>query len=106
MAEIKIDRVVLKIGNKDVSLSIKEARELKDILNETFKGKNDEKEKEYIYIPSLPSYIPYPVPTPYTHPPYYTITWQTAISDNGTLTLSNGTQQADFGNFGDTINSY
>jgi hypothetical protein len=52
MAEktVEISKVNIKIGKKEIELSVEEAKELKEILNETFG------EKGVVYIPQ-----PYPV---------------------------------------------
>ena len=57
MAEkIEVSKIVVKMGKKEVELSLAEALELKELLNETF-GK-----KETVFIPSSPTVIPYPYP--------------------------------------------
>ena len=78
MKSVDISRVVIDIGGKEIELSLDEAKELKDILNETFGNK-----QEPIYIPS-----PYPVYEPwrYRHWEPYRITC------GNTITFSTTTQ--------------
>jgi hypothetical protein len=59
--EVKIDKIVIKIGYKELVLSPEEAKELREILNANF----GEKEKEYIYIPQ--PYPVYPLVNPWRH---------------------------------------
>jgi len=88
MAKIEIKRIVLKVGDNEVVLSLEEARELKEILGELFG-----KDTTTIVIPSSPIYIetnPYRWTHPYnpyvpTYPTYPTITWQTYTTNGNTL---------------------
>jgi len=70
---VEISHVNIRIGKKEIALSVEEAKELRDILNDVL-GQNERP----IYIAS-----PYPV---YVEPwPYKW--WQT--SDTGTITFCN-----------------
>lgn len=89
--KIEIKKIVIKVGEKELSFSMEEAKELQNILNETFGG------EKAIYFPSYPVYIeverPYRITSPYnpyipTWPTY--TTWNTTVSD-GTLCVSNTT---------------
>ncbi len=60
MSKTEISKIVLKSGGKKIELSLKEAHELKDILNDTF----PKKEIEYNICPVViekgwPPYNPY-----------------------------------------------
>ena len=59
MSKVKIENIELKLGKQKIVLSIDQAKELKNILNETF----GDKEKEYIrypvYIQHWATYWPY-----------------------------------------------
>lgn len=87
--KIEIKKIVIKVGEKELSFSLEEAKELQDILNKTFGG------EKTVWFPSYPIYIeverPYRIVSPYnpylpTWPTY--VTWGTTITD-GTLCLSN-----------------
>lgn len=69
MSEIKVQKIVIQIGKKEVSLTVGEAKELQKILDETF-GK-----KEIVYIPSHPVVIERPI-----YPPYRW--WRVRYEDN------------------------
>mgnify|MGYP001442225007 CR=1 FL=1 len=69
--EVKVERIVIKIGDKKHEFSMEEAKELQKLLNDLLG------EKEVIYIPySQPvyvephRYIPYPYITPTVPNPY------------------------------------
>ena len=47
----KISKIVLEVGGKKIEMSLSEARELKQILNDTFP------DKETVFIPSTPVII-------------------------------------------------
>ena len=66
--KIKVSKVVLDINNKEIELSLEEAKELFKILKEFF----DSKEKEYVWVPHFTPYI-YPPQDPYSST--YTITY-------------------------------
>ena len=73
--KIQITNIELKVGKNKFNLSLKEAHELKDILNETFP------EKEIVYIPNQPVYVP----IPYRSYDYWKVHYGTS---GGTLTMS------------------
>jgi len=80
MSKIEIQKIVIQIGKKEVSLTIEEAKELQNILDQTF-GK-----KETVYIPSYPIIIEKPI-----YPPYRW--WQVEYEDNSrTMWCSNQAQ--------------
>ena len=73
---VEINRIVLKIGQKEIPLSLSEAKELQDILNTTFGSGR-----------VFPVYVEYPVYKPYT-------TWEiTPKWDTGTITCSSTSAQ-------------
>lgn len=81
MAEVGIERVVIKIGKKEVELSLAEAQELKDILNETF-GRVEVRIER-------PMTIPYPVPVwPYPKFTYQTPSWHIEYRSNAMMLRS------------------
>jgi len=57
MEKVQISNIELKVGKNKFNLSLKEAHELRDILKETFP------DKEYVYLPSQPVFVPirYPI---------------------------------------------
>lgn len=63
-AEIK--KVVLKINDKEISLTVEEAKKLKELLGTLFGGDIIKIEKEKEYIP-----YPQPYPVPYYPRPYW-----------------------------------
>ena len=70
MSEVVISKINIKIGKKEIELSLDEAKELREILNVTFG------EKEMVYVPH-----PYPVPA------YYPYRYREVIySNTGTVT--------------------
>lgn len=80
MSEVSIKKVVVKIGDKEISLSLDEAKELQDILNRTFG------QKETVFVPSAPAIIERP-----RHPshPHRTATREASSAENYTITASN-----------------
>jgi len=74
MSKIEVQKIVIQIGKKEVSLTIGEAKELQKILDETF-GK-----KEIVYIPSHPVVIERPI-----YPPYRW--WQVRYEDKSSTVL-------------------
>ncbi len=75
--EVKVEKIVIKIGDKEHEFSMSEAKELRKLLNNLLG------EKEFIYIPcAQPIYVepyrivPYPYTVPYTSP--WTITYGTS----------------------------
>ena len=94
--KVVVSKINIKIGKKEIPLLLEEAKELQELLNQTF-GK-----EEIVYIPGGVTYIPYQVyhPKPYR---YWDVTWAwgtntTTVSDrapSGTLTysLTNQTQE-------------
>ena len=47
MNKVEIEKIIIKVGDKELSLSVDEAKELKTILNELFA------EKEIVYSPII-----------------------------------------------------
>jgi len=81
MSEVSIKNIAIKIGNKEVTLSLDEAKELQDILNRTFG------QKETVFVPSAPVIIERPW---YPNYPHWYITYDsTSQVGNYTLTVSN-----------------
>ena len=73
--QVEISKINIKIGTKEIPLTLSEAQELQQILNDTF-GKT-------VVIPSSPIVIERPV---YPYPRrYWEVTWGT---DTGSLTYS------------------
>lgn len=83
MREVSIKNVVIKIGKKEIALSLEEARELKDVLDRTLGGN-----EKTIWVPSTPVIIERPWYPSYPHW-YVTYNADSAVVDNYTLTLSN-----------------
>ena len=75
MEKVQVTNIELKVGKNKFNLSLKEAHELRDILKETFP------EKEYVYLPSQPIFVPMQYPLYDQWQVHYEIT-------SGTLTLS------------------
>lgn len=61
MSEVSIKKVVVKIGDKEISLSLDEAKELQDILNRTFGT------EKTVFVPSAPVIIERPWYPTYPH---------------------------------------
>lgn len=82
MREVSIKKVVVKIGDKEISLSLDEAKELQDILNRTFGT------EKTVFVPSAPVIIERPWYPTY---PHWSVTCNadSAVVDNYTLTASN-----------------
>jgi len=63
--EVKVEKINIKVGDIEISLPLKEAKELQKLLNDLFG------DKETIYVPVpyvIPSQpIPYPYYVPYPH---------------------------------------
>jgi hypothetical protein len=87
---VKVEKIVIKIGDKEEEYTLEEAKKLQKLLNDLLGN------KESIYIPvpySVPvpqPYIPYPYTVPYTVPntsPYWTITWGTSGTSTNTPTV-------------------
>jgi hypothetical protein len=68
---VKINKVVLKIGEKEVNLSVDDAKELMRLLMDTF----GEKETKVITIPQIIEREVYPWEIHYI-PPYYYPPWK------------------------------
>lgn len=83
--EVSVKKVVLDLGGKEVTLTLKEAKALRDALDELFETKRIiEHRDHWVY--------PYHDPWPY-HRPY--VTWtgkssgvQCKMSNSGTLNLA------------------
>lgn len=80
-----IEKVVIKIGDQEIPLSLEEAKELQAILNETF----PKKEKEYIPYPSPIVINPWRPYYPFDTHVYWTC--NTQQMESGTLYLSTTT---------------
>jgi hypothetical protein len=79
--KVSIERINLRIGKKDIPLTLDEARDLKDALEDLF--------GHVTYYPTYPVY-------PYTwhyHGPYWASTYSTSgtVNGNSTLTLCSTT---------------
>jgi len=71
MGDIEIKKIEIKIGEETIKLSLEQAKELKDILNQTFEPKT-----EVSYYPSR-----------YPSPPWKYIYWPWT-GDSQTITYS------------------
>lgn len=49
-----VERIIIKIGDKEIPLTVNEAKELQQVLSDMFGDK--------VTIVSPPSVVPYPVP--------------------------------------------
>jgi hypothetical protein len=96
--KVSIKKIVLSVGDKEISLSLEEAKELRAILDEVFDNNNTIiiNPSPVVVIPYTPPVVIQPVIQPYSSPyivpwsPYYpTVTWQTTYGDN-TLYLDAG----------------
>jgi hypothetical protein len=81
----EITKIVIDINGKmedgKLSISLEEAKALKNILDTLF-----EKDKEYIYVPyTVEPYRIYPYSPSYPQYPYYKITWS---DTTGTINCS------------------
>lgn len=76
--EIKVSEVVVEIGNKKVSLTPDQARELRDALNQLL-GESKEIVKEYVPYP----YQPYPYRWWTIYP-----TWTNTNTNTGSYTIN------------------
>lgn len=85
--KVEVSKIVVKMGKKEVELSLAEAKELQELLNDTF-GK-----KETVYIPGSPIYIERPYIRPY---PYWTVTYGNSSqpTSGGALTYSLSSSKA------------
>lgn len=78
--KVELKEIVIKVVDKELKLSLEEARQLRDILKEIL----GDDENKIIYVPTYPHYVPI---YPYTYPyPVWTtdVTW----SSNGYGTYS------------------
>lgn len=82
MATVEVKKVSIKIGKKEIELSLEEAKELKQVLNDTF-GK-----ERVVTVPSSPIIIERPVRRPWPYYPQPYIYWSIKYSDN-TMYVSN-----------------
>jgi hypothetical protein len=80
MSEVSIKKVVVKIGDKEIGLSLDEAKELQDILNRTFGT------EKTVFVPSAPVIIERPWYPTY---PHWYVTCEANTSGNYTITASN-----------------
>jgi hypothetical protein len=80
--KVEVSKINIKIGKKEIPLSLNEAKELRDILNDTF-GK-----QETVYLSGTP-YPVYPRPYRYWYPTYapYVTYSGSNVSDNDTYSL-------------------
>jgi hypothetical protein len=87
--KVEVARIVIKVGEKELSFTLDEAKEMKEILSKLLG------EDKVVYIPSSPIYIEvdrfYRWVEPYRAPysPYVTTTWYATYStDDKTLCFS------------------
>lgn len=96
--KVEISKINIKIGDKEIPLTLEEAQELRQILDDTFGQK-------MVVYPSTPIYIERPRPWRYWEP---TITWTTTTSGisskAATYTLTAGGANSTF-NSADTLPS-
>ena len=88
MREVSIKNVVIKIGEKEIALSLEEARELKDVLDRTLSGG-----EKTIFVPSAPVIIERPWYPNYPH--WYITCDSTSYGDTTncyTLTVSSAAE--------------
>jgi len=71
--QVKVDRIVIKIGNKEISLDLDEAKELKEILADMFGGVKEIIREEH--------YHPYPYIW-YEYKVHATPTWTIKYGDS------------------------
>lgn len=86
--KIEVLKVVLKLDGKNVELTIKQAMELKELLNNTFP------DKEIKYIPSYPYYPPIYINYPKKRWNDWQITWTgnaTTVNAKTNETFTSGT---------------
>lgn len=80
--KIEVKKIVIQMGDKEATLTIEQARELKDALNDLLGT------KETVYLPSSPLVIERPY---YPHP-YWGVTWgkisNTSDNTGGFVTYS------------------
>lgn len=83
--KIGISKVAIQIGDKEVTLTVEQARELRDALNELLGEKVIERVIEH------DRYYPYVAPYVYTYPKY----WSVKVGDQpdvyGTITATTAT---------------
>ncbi len=80
MDKIKINKIEIKIGNKTIELSLKDAKDLKNILNETFPDAS-------VTIPEIHHHYPNRYMY-FNHQPYYTSGSWTADVNTEKLTAT------------------
>lgn len=82
MANVRIDKINIKIGEKEIELSLAEARELLDILDETLRP--EPKEAPTKIVERI-------IERPYTYPwPYRTTYWSISnqsVASGATTTM-------------------
>ena len=85
--KVSVSKIVVKMGKKEVELTLEEAKELQELLNDTF-GK-----KETVYIPGSPIYIERPYHWTY---PRWEVTYgnTSKFQSDGTLTYSLSSSKA------------
>lgn len=84
---VKIEKIILKIGTKELELGPEEVKELKEALDKMFR---DEK-IIYRYYPYYPGYYYAPYPDPNgTWPPDQTFTVASGNATVGSTTLDTG----------------
>lgn len=69
MGQVKISKLVLEISGKKIELTMKQAKELKDVLNDTF-GESEMVFRDRWY--PYPNYPNYGYPNYPWNPPFYT----------------------------------
>ena len=77
--EVKIEKIVLRIGDKEINLSVQEARELRDILNSNFGERIIERYHDLWYW------------QPYTHTHGSSVSWTTSLSGSNVILCSSNT---------------
>jgi len=82
-SKVEISKVNIKIGDKEIELSLAEAKELGEILNETFGAKLEIQPAPIINLPYIQPYV-------YPRPMWqYWTTTVTSQADSSVFTLSN-----------------
>jgi hypothetical protein len=81
--KVKISKINIKIGDKEIPLTLEEAQELRQILDDTFGQKT-------VFYPSTPVIIERPYVRPYPYP-YWSISYENTtgvIGSAATFTLN------------------
>lgn len=83
MSKVSFKNVIVKIGDKEISLSLDEAKELQDILNRTFGT------EKTVFVPSAPVIIERPWYPTYPHWSVTCDSTEYPDTQNYTLTVRN-----------------